>query len=85
MNPTDRLNQAPRCSATSKRSKARCRALAVRGWTVCRCHGAGGGAPPGKRNGRYRHGGRTREAVVFRRASARLLREARDLLKRIPL
>jgi hypothetical protein len=27
------------------------------GWTVCRFHGARGGAPEGKRKGNYRHGG----------------------------
>jgi hypothetical protein len=26
-------------------------------------HGAGGGAPEGKRNGNFRHGGRTKEAT----------------------
>ena len=31
----------------------------MKGWAVCRMHGAGGGAPEGKRNGNYRHGFRT--------------------------
>jgi len=31
------------------------------GWTVCRFHGARGGAP--ERNGNYRHGGRTKEMI----------------------
>ena len=35
-----------------------CRAPAVRGYQVCRMHGARGGAPEGKRNGNYRHGAR---------------------------
>jgi hypothetical protein len=30
---------------------------------VCRMHGAKGGAPTGKKNGNYRHGGRTKEAI----------------------
>ena len=47
MNPVHRLQQAPRCSATAKRTRQPCRAPAVRGWTVCRCHGARGGAPTG--------------------------------------
>jgi hypothetical protein len=34
-----------------------------RGCIVCRMHGARGGAPEGKRNGNYRHGGRTKEMI----------------------
>jgi len=33
------------------------------GWTVCRFHGARGGAPEGKRNGNYRHGARTKVTI----------------------
>src|SRR2546430_2166039 len=33
-----------------------CKAPAVRGWTVCRFHGARGGGPRGKRNGMFKHG-----------------------------
>jgi hypothetical protein len=36
---------------------------AVRGWRVCRMHGARGGAPEGERKGNYRHGARTKEAI----------------------
>jgi hypothetical protein len=32
-------------------------------WTVCRFHGARGGAPEGKRNGNYRHGARTKATI----------------------
>jgi hypothetical protein len=28
-------------------------------------HGAGGGAPTGKQNGNYRHGGHTKEAIAL--------------------
>jgi hypothetical protein len=41
-------------------------------------HGAGGGAPEGKRNGNYRHGARTKEtikAVRYVNALARLVRK----------
>src|SRR6185437_3112699 len=47
----DKAHDAPRCTARSKRSGQRCRAPAVRGWRVCRMHGARGGAPEGQRNG----------------------------------
>ena len=74
------MNQAPRCSATSKRSGQSCRAPAVRGWSVCRCHGARGGAPVGKANGRYRHGACTKEALAARREVSDLLRQCRARL-----
>jgi hypothetical protein len=44
-------HEAPRCRAKSKRTGKPCRAPAVRGSRVCRMHGAGGGAPTGKRMG----------------------------------
>ncbi len=67
MNSTLPMHQSPRCSARSKRTGERCRAPAVSGWSVCRFHGAGGGGPKGKRNGNYKHGHFTKEAVEFRR------------------
>jgi hypothetical protein len=73
MNPAARLQAAPRCRATSKRSRLPCMAPAVTGWTVCRMHGAGGGAPTGKGNGAYRHGNRTKDAALMRQF-ARALR-----------
>ncbi len=74
------MHLSPRCTATSKRTRERCRAPAVTGWTVCRFHGAGGGAPKGKRNGQYRHGLYTQEAIAERRALSALLRESRKSL-----
>src|SRR6202008_1060793 len=81
--PTKReysFQKAPRCSATSKRTRERCKAPAVRGWTVCRFHGAGGGAPKGKANGAYKHGLYTAEAKKERRLLAHLLRQSRKLI-----
>lgn len=63
INPLQSAHAAPRCKAKSKRTGKPCRAPAVRGFRVCRMHGAGGGAPEGKRNGNFRHGGRTKEAT----------------------
>jgi hypothetical protein len=40
---------------------------ALNGWTVCRFHGARGGAPKGKANGSYKHGLYTQEAKAERR------------------
>jgi len=44
--------------------------------TGCRFHGAGGGALKGERNGAYRHGLYTQEAVAERRYINELLRQA---------
>jgi hypothetical protein len=72
------MHRSPRCTATSKRTRQPCQAPAVTGWTVCRFHGARGGGPKGVRNGAYRHGLHTAEAVAERRAVAALLRRAKS-------
>ncbi len=77
MNRVYAFQKAPRCSATSKRTGKPCQAPAVGGWTVCRFHGAGGGAPKGARNGRYKNGLFTTEAIEERRALSALLRASR--------
>jgi hypothetical protein len=41
---------------------------------------AGSGAPKGKRNGKYRHGGFTKEAIDERRRLAALIWDSRDFL-----
>jgi hypothetical protein len=71
MHPTkapDVLRKAPRCGART-RSGEPCRAPAVRGRKRCRMHGGaeGSGAPKGERNGNYKHGHFTQEAVELRR------------------
>ena len=80
MNAPHPFQLSPRCTATSKRTRKRCRAPAVNGWTVCRFHGAGGGGPKGKRNGMYKHGLYTNEAIEERRALSALLRASRKSL-----
>ncbi len=80
MNREYAFQKAPRCSATSKRTGKPCQAPAVRGWTVCRFHGPGGGAPKGARNGRYKNGLFTTEAVEERRCLSELLRQSRRAL-----
>jgi hypothetical protein len=77
------MHLAPRCSATSKRTRSQCRAPAVRGKRVCRLHGARAGAPKGEANGAYRHGLFTNAAKAERRAVAKLRREAQALLSRL--
>ena len=60
-----------------------CRSPAVKGKRRCRMHGGarGSGAPEGERNGRYRHGAFTQEAVEERRVLTRILRRAREQLR----
>jgi hypothetical protein len=73
------FQKAPRCAATSKRTRERCKAP-VRGWTVCRFHGARGGAPKGEANGAYKHGLHTAEAMRERRLLSDLPRQCRKAI-----
>ena len=70
----------PGCTATSKRTRERCRAPAVNGWTVCRFHGAGSGVPKVIHYGQYRHGLYNQEAIAERRAVTALLRQVRHTI-----
>jgi hypothetical protein len=77
-NPMRKAHAALRCRAKSKRTGLPCGAPAMRGYRVCRMHGARGGAPKDKRNGNYRHGGRTEgtiRAVRYVNALARLAKQ----------
>jgi hypothetical protein len=78
------FQNAARCSATSKRTGERCKAPAVRGWTVCRFHGARGGAPKGEANGSYKHGLHTQDAIAERRLLSELLRQSRKTIAALP-
>jgi hypothetical protein len=72
------MHLAKRCKARSKRTGLPCRSPAVRGWKVCRMHGARGGARTGRENGNYRHGDQTTEArasMKAMRALAKLCRQ----------
>jgi hypothetical protein len=75
-NPMHKAHEAPRCKAKSKRTGKRCRAPAVKGWKVCRMHGARGGAPEGER-GNYRHGARSKETIKLRKFIKSLSRAER--------
>lgn len=77
------MHASPRCTAHSKRTGLPCCNPAVRGWTVCRMHGARGGAGPGKLNPAYRHGGRTKEVQKLRRLVAELSCEAQSVVSRM--
>jgi hypothetical protein len=74
------FQKSPRCAAISKRTRNPCRAPAVRGYAVCRFHGARGGAPKGKANGAYKHGLFTAEALQERRLIQQLLGQCRKAI-----
>ena len=80
MNADYPFQKSPRCSATSKRTKQPCLAPAVNGWTVCRFHGARGGAPTGKANGSFKHGLYTEHAKADRRSLSDLIRRTRKAI-----
>lgn len=62
------MHRAKRCTAKSKRTGLPCRNPVVRGWQVCRMHGARGGAKPGMKHPNYQHGERSYEASTLRSA-----------------
>ena len=76
--PTQRLRDAPRCTATAKSTGKRCRNPSKQGWTVCRLHGAGGGAPPGQAHPNYKHGLRSKAFVEQRKTINQLIRDLND-------
>ncbi len=74
---------APRCSATSKRTGQRCGSPAERGKSVCRFHGARAGGPSGKAHGQYKHGLYTKEAIETRKHISALLSASRKQLQTV--
>jgi hypothetical protein len=77
------MHNSLRCRARSKRSGLPCKAPAVRGWKVCRMHGARGGAPTGVLNGNYKHGERTKEAIAVKQDCNALIAESMGLANSI--
>lgn len=78
-NPMNKAHAAPRCTATSKRTGNRCKGPAVRGWPVCRFHGAGGGHSSGKGHPSWRHGMRSQEWIEARAEINELTRALRKI------
>lgn len=72
MNPVQRLRDAPRCHARAKSTGERCKCPAVRGWRVCRVHGARGGHSAGPTHPQWTHGGRSQEVMAVRRLASLL-------------
>ena len=78
-NPMCRAHAAPRCTAKSKRTGQPCKGPAVKGWRVCRFHGARGGHAAGKAHPSWRHGMRARDWIEARREINELVREAKEI------
>lgn len=73
------MHESPRCGARTRSGKP-CQSPAVRGKKRCRMHGAFAGAPCGSRNGNYRTGEYTKEAIEARRRVSELIRESRSFM-----
>lgn len=82
-NPMQRAHEAPRCSAKSKRTGLNCRSPAVKGYSVCRMHGARGGAPKGKNNGNFSKGLRSQEIKKLIKDNRRLITTVRDKIQKM--
>lgn len=74
-----KAHEAPRCTANSKRTGERCKGPAVKGWSVCRFHGARGGHSAGTDHPCWRHGMRSREWTETRAKTNQLVREAKEI------
>ena len=79
----DVARSATRCGARRKSDGHPCQGPAIRGRSKCRLHGGKGGGPKGERNGRYRTGKFSQEAVDERRRAKAKLQELRALLAAI--
>jgi hypothetical protein len=80
----EQLRHVARCGART-RSGRPCRSPAVIGRRRCRMHGGarGSGGPKGRRNGNYRHGRYTAEAIASRRWVRQLIRDVKAMAKRL--
>jgi hypothetical protein len=77
-NPLGDPNSAPRCGAKTRQGTP-CRQPAMTNGQ-CQLHGGKSpGAPTGERNGNYRHGGRTAEAIAAKREGRDVRRLIREL------
>jgi hypothetical protein len=82
VNPMQSAHAAPRCTAHAKHSGVLCKNPAVRGWAVCRMHGAGGGHEHGPTHPSWKHGIRSQDWIRQRSKVAHMVREWRDMAER---
>ena len=80
-NPRGNPASAPRCGART-RAGSPCLAPCIKGRNRCRLHGGKNpGAPEGERNGNYRHGRRTHDAMADKREAVMAFRQLRTLIR----
>jgi glucans biosynthesis protein len=77
---TKAFEAMPRCGART-RSGAPCKRIGNSRNGRCKLHGGRAGAPAGQRNGNWRHGGESKEAIAIRRQLQAVLRQAANLLR----
>jgi hypothetical protein len=80
---TNRSNPFPamsRCGAKTRSGKP-CRRIGNARNGRCILHGGRAGAPSGRRNGNWRHGGRSNESKAQRQAIRAMLLDAVNLLR----
>jgi glucans biosynthesis protein len=77
---TKAFEAMPRCGART-RGGAPCKRIGNSRNGRCKLHGGRAGAPAGKRNGNWHHGGETKEAIANRRQIQAVLRQAANLLR----
>ena len=81
----EQLRQAARCGARTRSGRS-CQSPAVTGRRRCRMHGGapGSGGPTGSRNGNYKRGLYTAEAIASRRWLRQQIRQVRALTNTNP-
>ena len=67
------------CTARAKGSGVRCLGAAVTGYTVCRTHGARGGAKPNEDHWNFQHGLASKEAREARRLGRASLKHLKEI------
>ncbi len=73
-----------RCRAKSKRSGAQCKNFAIKGWGVCRMHGARGGPKTRQglfacKKGPYKHGLYSYEALQELKECHKLMKKSSNI------
>ena len=80
INPMQSAHNAQRGPARRKGTGQPGGAPAVKGFSVCRMHGARGGAPKGIGNGRYSHGLRSEFYTTLFEENRRLNKQVREAI-----
>ena len=76
------IHLSPRCGAKTRRGSSCCAPAMPNG--RCRMHGgASPGAPKGERNGMFKHGRYTNEAIAERHELSAWIRAMRDMAEEI--